>query len=194
MPFLPAAGVYYCAFNVCFLLCKGIDLAWVHTGPSNLKIPVCTSAGSYSTEVSSDQSCNRKSSLREMGRGRSWLKANWPFPDSFPAQHSRAQLISWCPTPTTWVHMCVSAQAHILYTTTLLFHVVPRDSPYQIGFVRETGAGPDTTTALDRRRSYGAITPKKSKSCPLFKLASIQSNVLYVRFFFSPFVFLKRKT
>lgn len=89
--------------------------------------------------------------------------------------------------------MCVSAQAHILYTTPPLFHVVPRDGPYQIGFVSETGAGPDTTTALDRCRSYGAITPKKSKSCPLFKLASIPSNVLCQGFLSHPFVFPKKK-
>lgn len=110
-----------------------IDLIRHHTGPSNLKIPVCVSAGSCSTEVSLDQSRNRKSSLRELGRGRSWMRANGLFPDSFPAQHSQAQLISWSPTPTTWVHLWVCGYTHILYILPLLFHVVPGDAPYQTG-------------------------------------------------------------
>lgn len=112
---------------------------------------------------------------------------------AFPRQFSRAAFPGTAHFLLPYAHY---VSTHVCECTTQrhYYFMLPRDSPYQIGFVRETGAGPDTTTALDRRRSYGAITPKKSKSCPLFKLASIQSNVLYVRFFFSPFVFLKRKT
>lgn len=54
-----------------FSLYISIDFARDHTDPTDPKIPVCVSAGSCSTEVFSDQSRNRKSSLREMGRGRS---------------------------------------------------------------------------------------------------------------------------
>ncbi len=59
--------VHYCAFIVCFLLCNNIDLVRDHSGPSHLKIPMCVSAGSCGTEVSSDHSRNRKSSLRIWG-------------------------------------------------------------------------------------------------------------------------------
>lgn len=87
-----------------FSLYKSIDFARDHTGATNPKIPVCVSARSCSTEVFSDQVRNRKSSLSEVGRGRSWLRANRLFPDSFPAQHSQARFISCCPTPTTHTH------------------------------------------------------------------------------------------
>lgn len=92
-----------------FLWCKRIDLTRGHTGPTNLKIALCVcvcmyvSAGSCHTEVSPDQSWNRKSSVREVGRGRGL------FPDSFSRAAFSGTAHFLVPHALyTQVHMCMS--------------------------------------------------------------------------------------
>lgn len=84
-----AAGVYYFAFDVCFLLCKCIDLARVHTGPCNLKIPVCVR---WELQHGSLLQPASRQEVQFVGGGEGLQMTEDKL--AFPAQHSQAQLIS----------------------------------------------------------------------------------------------------
>lgn len=94
--------------------------------------------------------------LKGGGEGSQLTESNLVFPRVFPRSIPRNTSFPVAPHP-LHEYTCVCGHLHILFIMPLLFHVVPKGSPYQTGIVRETGARPDITTALGRR-PHGAIT------------------------------------
>lgn len=79
---------------------------------------------------------------------------------AFPSQFSRAAFPGTAHFLMPHTHykskrecVCVYGYIHILYIRPLLFDVVPGETPYQTGIVSETGAGPERTSASDRRKA-----------------------------------------
>lgn len=99
---------------------KCIGLARDITAPTNLKIPVCVFPLGAAARKSPRTSLATGSPVYRVGgwEGGPRLNEQMGFSQTvFPAQHSQARLISWHPTPTTWVHMCSERERIHIYCT-----------------------------------------------------------------------------